>query len=133
MKYLLDTDSCIYIINNRPAKVIKKVREFEPKELAISVITLSELQKGVSKSRHKKKNQQALDRFVAPFHILPFEEREAKVYGEVVSKLEQQGRIIGGSDLLIAAHSLSRKLTLVTNNEKEFCRVEGLKVENWVK
>ncbi len=131
MKYLLDTNICIYIINKRPSEVIGKLRKFKPEEIGISVITLSELQKGVSKSSHKKKNQQALDDFVSVFKILPFEELDAKKYGEIVAKLESQGQIIGGNDLFIAAHSLSRKLTLVTNNEREFNRVAGLKVENW--
>ena len=133
MKYLLDTNICIYIINNRPSKVIGKLRKFKSEEIGISVITLSELQKGVSKSHHKKKNQQVLDNFTSVFKILPFEELDAKVYGEIVVKLERLGQIIGGNDLFIAAHSLSRRLTLVTNNEKEFDRVEGFKVENWAK
>ncbi len=133
MKYLLDTDICIYIINKQTPQVIEKVKTFTPGEIAISVITLSELQKGVSKSLHKKQNQNALDNFISVFTILPFEKPDAKVYGEVVTKLEKQGQIIGGNDLFIAAHSLSRKLTLVTNNEREFTRVEGLCIENWTK
>lgn len=132
MKYLLDTNICIYIINNRPSRVIKKVRKFKPGEIGISVITLSELQKGVSKSLHKKKNQQALDHFMSVFKVLPFEIPEAKVYGDIAARLEKRGQIIGGNDLFIAAHSLSRKLTLVTSNVREFNRVDGLKVENWV-
>ena len=133
MKYLLDTNICIYIINKKPAKVIERARKFKPGEIGISVITLSELQKGVSKSIHKKKNQNALDHFISVFTILPFEKSDAKVYGKVVASLEKQGKIIGSNDLFIASHSLSRKLTLVTNNEKEFTRVEGLKTENWAK
>ncbi len=131
MKYLLDTNMCIYIINNKPSKVINKVRKYKPGEIGISVITLSELQKGVSKSLHKKKNQLALDHFISVFNVLPFEMSEAKVYGDIVAKLEKRGQIIGGNDLFIATHSLSRKLTLVTNNEREFNRVDGLTVENW--
>ena len=133
MKYLLDTDICIYIINKRPAKVIARVRKFEPGNLGISVITLSELQKGVSKSLHKKKNQDVLDHFISVFTVLSYEPSDAKAYGEIVANLEEKGQIIGGNDLFIAAHALSRKLTLVTNNEKEFNRVKGLKIENWAR
>lgn len=133
MKYLLDTDICIYVINKRPAKVIEKLRKFEPGKLGISVITLSELQKGVSKSLHKKKNQDVLDHFISVFTVLSYEPSDAKAYGEVVANLEDKGQVIGGNDLFIAAHALSRKLTLVTNNEKEFNRVKGLKVENWAR
>ncbi len=133
MKYLLDTNICIYIINKKPERVIKKVRKFKPGEIGLSVITLSELQKGVSKSRLKKKNQSALDEFISVFTVLPFETPDAKIYGNVVAQLESKGQIIGGNDLFIAAHSLSRNLTLVTNNEKEFNRVEGLRIDNWAK
>ncbi|MCG8689430.1 MAG: type II toxin-antitoxin system VapC family toxin [Desulfobacterales bacterium] len=133
MKYLLDTDICIYIINKRPAKVIERLRKFEPGNLGISVITLSELQKGVSKSLHKKKNQDVLDHFISVFTVLSYEPSDAKAYGEIVANLEEKGQIIGGNDLFIAAHALSRKLTLVTNNEKEFNRVQGLKIENWAR
>lgn len=133
MKYLLDTDICIYIINKRPAKVIERLRKFEPGNLGISVITLSELQKGVSKSLHKKKNQDVLDHFISVFTVLSYEPSDAKAYGEIVANLEEKGQIIGGNDLFIAAHALSRKLTLVTNNEKEFNRVQRLKIENWAK
>jgi len=133
MNYLLDTNICIYIINKKPERVIKKVRKFKPGEIGISVITLSELQKGVSKSRQKKKNQQALDKFISVFTVLPFEKPDAKSYGNVVAQLESKGQIIGGNDLFIAAHTLSRRLTLVTNNEKEFSRVEGLRIDNWAK
>ena len=133
MKYLLDTDMCIYIINKKPDRVIQRVRKFEPGDLGISVITLSELQKGVSKSLHKKKNQDALNHFISVFSVLSYEPSDAKAYGEIVASLEEKGQIIGSNDLFIAAHALSRKLTLVTNNEKEFSRVQGLKVENWAR
>ena len=133
MKYLLDTDICIYIINKRPAKVIERLRKFEPGNLGISVITLSELQKGVSKSLNKKKNQNVLDHFISVFTVLSYEPSDAKAYGEIVANLEEKGQIIGGNDLFIAAHALNRKLTLVTNNEKEFNRVQGLKIENWAR
>ncbi len=131
MKYLLDTNICIYIINKKPPKVIRKARRFKPGELGISVITLSELLKGVSKSKHRKKNQEALDLFISVFSIVPFEKPDAARYGKIAADLEQKGLIIGANDLFIAAHALSRGLILVTNNEREFKRIKGLKVENW--
>ncbi len=132
MKYLLDTNICVYIINKRPQHVIKKVRSIKPGGIGISVITLSELQKGVSKSLHKKKNQPALDLFISVFTVLAYEQPEAKIYGSIVADLEEKGNIIGGNDLFIAAHAKSRNLTLVTNNVREFERVKGLNVENWI-
>ena len=78
MKYLLDTNICIYIINKKPEKVISKLRKFKPGDMGVSIITLSELQKGVSKSRLKKKNQSALDKFISVFTVLPFEKADAK-------------------------------------------------------
>ncbi len=131
MKFLIDTNICIYIMNKRPPDVIGKFKEIEVGMIAISSITVSELQYGVSKSNFKKQNLTRLEEFLTPFEILSYDQMAAKHYGEIRSMLEKQGHIIGPLDMLIAAHAISRGLILVTNNEKEFKRIQSLKVENW--
>lgn len=132
MKYLIDTNICIYIMNKRPAGVIKKFKQFELGEVGISTITVSELQYGVAKSTHRKENQQRLEQFTAPLEILTYDEMAAGAYGYIRFQLEKDSHPIGPLDLLIAAHALSQNLILVTNNDKEFRRITGLKVENWI-
>ena len=131
MRYLIDTNICIYIMNKRPIELINKFRQLAIGDVGISSITISELQYGISKSKHREKNQQRLHEFLAPLEILAFDEYAVKYYGDIRFQLEQKGKIIGPLDLLIAAHALSKRLILVTNNDKEFKRIEGLKVENW--
>ena len=133
MKYLIDTNICIYIMNKRPKEIIKKFRQFEPGEIGTSTITVSELQYGISKSEHRKKNQLRLEEFITPLEILNYDEEAAGAYGEIRFQLEKRGRPIGPLDLLIAAQAASRDLILVTNNDKEFKRIKKLKVENWAK
>jgi tRNA(fMet)-specific endonuclease VapC len=132
MKYLIDTNICIYIMNKRPAEAIQKFKRFELGQIGISVITISELQYGVSKSKFRKKNEQRLEEFLRPLEILIYDEIAAGTYGSIRFQLEKDGWPIGPLDLLIAAQAISRKLILVTNNEKEFKRVKNLKVQNWV-
>lgn len=131
MNYLIDTNICIYIMNQQPADVIEKFMQHEMGDIAVSSITISELQYGIEKSGNPKKNQSRLDEFLTPFDVLEFGQREARVYGAIRFQLEKNGQPIGPLDLLIAAHAMSEMLVLVTNNEKEFKRIEGLKVENW--
>ena len=131
MKYLIDTNICIYIMNKRPVKVIKKFKHFEIGEVGLSTITVSELQYGVAKSNQKELNRQRLIEFITPLEILTYDELAAEAYGHIRIQLEKSGRPIGPLDTLIAAQALSRNLTLITNNEAEFIRVENLKVENW--
>jgi len=133
MKYLIDTNICIYIMNNRPVGVIKKFKRFNPGEIGISTITVSELQYGVSKSTYRKENQHRLDEFLAPLEIIDYNEIAARTYGDIRFQLENRGKSIGPLDLLIAAHALSRNLIMVTNNDKEFKRIKNLEVENWTK
>ena len=133
MKYLIDTNICIYIMNKHPAKVIKKFKKFELGEIGISTITVSELQYGVAKSAHREKDQQRLGEFIAPLEILTCDEIATITYGDIRFQLEKRGQQIGPLDLLIAAHALSHNLILVTNNDKEFKRIKNLKVENWTK
>jgi len=101
-------------------------------DIAISTITLSELKYGVAKSTHREKNEIALEHFLLPLEILPYDFHAGTVYGDIPAKLESQGLVIGPLDMLIAAHAKALSLTLVTNNVKEFNRVDGLKVENWI-
>ncbi len=133
MKYLIDTNICIYIINKRPTAVIEKFKQFELGEIGISTITVSELQYGVAKSTYRKKNEVRLEEFLAPLEILTYDQTAARVYGDIRFQLEKRGRPIGPLDLLIAAHAISQNLVLITNNDKEFTRIEKLKVENWTK
>ncbi len=132
MNFLIDTNICIYIMNNQPVEVIQKFKRFDVGALGVSSITVSELQYGVAKSRRQQENQQRLNEFLVPFAILPYDELAAKHYGEIRTHLEKNGDLIGPLDLLIAAHALSRDLVLVSNNGREFERVPNLKVENWV-
>ena len=132
MKYLLDTNIIAYIIKKRPVEVFDKLQSVEWEEIAISSIVVAELWFGVAKSQHKEQNKIALENFLAPFTILDFDTKAAEQYAFVRVDLEAKGTIIGANDLLIAAHALSQELILVTNNVKEFGRVENLKIENWV-
>jgi tRNA(fMet)-specific endonuclease VapC len=132
MKYMLDTNICIYLIKHKPTAVLKRFRKTNISEISISSISLSELFYGVSKSSKPEQNFMALTQFVAPLEILPFGSEAAQYYGDLRARLEKQGTPIGSLDMLIAAHALSITSTLVTNNEKEFNRVLGLKIENWL-
>jgi tRNA(fMet)-specific endonuclease VapC len=129
--YLLDTNICIYLINERSTRVFEKLVSLDPAEVAISSVTLAELQYGVEKSEARERNAKALDMFVVPMEVLPFDADAAREYGRVRADLERRGKPIGGMDLMIAAHALSARATLVTNNTREFTRVRGLLVENW--
>ena len=133
IKYIADTDICIYIMNERPPEVIQRFKQFDVGEVCVSAITVSELYYGVSKNQNRKLNKQRVKEFLLPLEILPYDEIAANIYGDIRSQLEKRGKTIGPLDFLIAAHALSRNLVLVTNNEKEFKRVKKLKVENWVK
>jgi tRNA(fMet)-specific endonuclease VapC len=132
MNYLLDTNTCIYIINKKPASALKHIQGKRPDQVAISTITQAELEYGLARSRFPEMNRIALLQFLFPFQILDFDQLAAVQYGTIRSGLESKGKPIGSMDLLIAAQAKSRDLILVTNNEKEFKRIEGLKVENWV-
>lgn len=133
VKYLLDTDICIYIIKNKPKHIVDRFLTHSPGEIGISTISLAELRLGVAKSQFPEKNHLALENMLRPIEILPFNESAAMTYGEIRKILEKAGTPIGAMDYLIAAHSVSIEATLVTNNEREFKRVKKLKMENWVK
>jgi tRNA(fMet)-specific endonuclease VapC len=131
MKYMLDTNICIYLIKQKPTAVLTRLRTTNISEISISSITLSELFYGVSKSSKPEQNFLALTQFVAPLEILPFNGEAAQYYGNLRAHLEKQGTPIGSLDMLIAAHALSLGSILVTNNVKEFRRVPNLNIENW--
>ncbi|MDD3759554.1 MAG: type II toxin-antitoxin system VapC family toxin [Acidithiobacillus sp.] len=128
--HLLDTNICIYIINVRPPQVLAKFREHPSGTVAISTVTACELAFGVAKSQSER-NHRALQMFMAPLEILPFDESVVWQYAQVRSDLERQGQPIGALDMMIAAHALALGAILVTNNTKEFSRVAELKIENW--
>ncbi len=128
---LLDTNICIYIINVRPPQILARFREHPAGSLAVSTITACELAWGVAKSQSER-NQHALQMFLAPLEILPFDASVIWHYGRLRSDLERQGRAIGALDTMIAAHALALDVILVTNNTSEFSRVHGLRIENWV-
>ncbi|PXV61267.1 type II toxin-antitoxin system tRNA(fMet)-specific endonuclease VapC [Halanaerobium congolense] len=133
MKYMLDTNICIYIIKEKPKKVLDKFQTCNIGDICISMVTFAELQYGVEKSQYKDKNQTALASFLGPIEILPFEQNAAIKYGSIRADLENQGRIRGAYDLMIAAHAIAENLILVTNNTKEFKRITDLSLENWAK
>jgi len=132
MKYILDTNICIYIINEKPMKILRKFERYPVHDFGISSITQAELQYGVTKSKNKKTNQDALNEFLLPLTILPFHgDKLIACYGEIRVLLESKGRTIGPLDMLIAAHALSLDLTIISNNIKEFSRVPNIKCKNW--
>jgi tRNA(fMet)-specific endonuclease VapC len=130
MKYLLDTNICIYLINERPMRVVERFKQHRVGDIGVSSITVSELAYGVAKSRSTK-NRAALEQFLLPLHIADYDADAATAYGDLRAKLESLGKPIGPLDTLIAAHAFALGVVLVTNNEKEFKRVPKLKVENW--
>lgn len=131
MKLLLDTNICIYIIKQQPASVLKHFLEYQIGDIGISSITLSELRYGVAKSQHQDKNSKALDQFITPLEVVPFDDAAALAYGSIRATLEKAGTPIGAMDMLIAAHAVALGVPLVTNNTREFERVVGLAVLDW--
>ena len=133
MKYLLDTNICIAIINSKSKNALAKLQECEVGEVAISSITVAELRYGADKSSSKARNHTALDGFLSPFEILDFDQLSAAEYGVIRAQLETKGKPIGPLGTLIAAQAVAHKLTLVTNNEREFKRVSKIaSIENWL-
>ena len=131
MKFLLDTNICIYLIKKKPPQVLQKFKMHVVGEIGLSSITATELWFGVQKSKYATQNQQALEQFLIPLTVVEFNHQAAMTYGRIRAWLEGQGTPIGSLDTLIAAHALSLQVTLVTNNVQEFSRVPSLKLENW--
>ena len=132
MVCMLDTNVCIYVIKKKPIQVLDKLRTFEPGDVAVSSITLAELQYGACKSSRPDRNREALTEFLVPLEVVAFDDSAAVHYGEIRAHLERRRNVIGAMDMLIAAHARSLSLTMVTTNIQEFERVPGLRVENWV-
>lgn len=132
MRYMLDTNICIYVIKHKPEKVFQKLQEVDPSDVCISSVTYAELVHGVEKSAAVDKNRVALSILLANIEILDFDVNAAEGYGKIRADLEKNGTPIGPLDMMIAGHARSLDYTVVTNNVKEFKRVSGLKIENWV-
>ncbi|MBQ3763098.1 MAG: type II toxin-antitoxin system VapC family toxin [Clostridia bacterium] len=132
MKYMLDTNILVYAKNKRPESVLKRLTSLDPADVCISSVTLAEMEYGVFKSLMPEQNQLALMLFLSGIQIEPFDSKAAFEYGKIRAALTKKGTPIGANDLLIAAHAKSLGLILVTNNTREFERVEGLRLENWV-
>jgi Predicted nucleic acid-binding protein, contains PIN domain len=132
MKVLLDTNICVYMIKNNPPEVRKHFEQLVPGDIAVSTITVAELQYGVEKSAAREKNALALEAFILPLEILPFDVDSALIYGKIRAELERQGRPIGGMDMLIAAQAIARDLMLITHNLREFTRIQNLRCASWV-
>lgn len=131
MKFLLDTDICIYALKQNPV-VLRNLLAHERADVAISVITEAELRTGAAKSHSATKTLRSVENFLGPLRTVEFTSEDAAAYASVRAKLERAGTPIGPLDTLIAAQAVARKLILVSNNEREFSRVMGLRVENWV-
>ena len=132
MHYLLDTNICIYLIKKRPPEVLERFRQHSPKDVAISIITLFELQYGVEKSQYPKRSKDALAKFLLPLNLINLDRSSAIEAVIIRVQLEKKGMAIGPYDLLIAGLARSQDMTLVTNNIKEFERIVSLPLENWV-
>lgn len=131
MRYLLDTNICIYLIKQRPPQALAQFRQHSPQDVAISTITLFELEYGVEKSQYRQRSQDALTKFLLPLNLLDLDRFAAADAAVIRAELEKKGLPIGPYDLLIAGLARSQNMTLVTNNTKEFERVDGLLLKNW--
>lgn len=131
MRYMLDTNICIYAIKHKPEKVFQKLQEVVPGDVCVSSVTYAELVHGVEKSVAVEKNRLALSMLLANIEILDFDVDAADCYGKIRADLEKKGTPIGPLDMMIAGHAQSLGYTVVTNNVKEFSRVMDLKIENW--
>jgi len=130
-RYMLDTNICIYLRQNRPPEVTARFRQMQHGDAVLSVITYGELLYGAERSQQRSRALESLGRLVSLLSVVPLSEEAAAAYGEIRAALEARGELMGGNDLWIAAHAKSAGLTLVTNNEREFKRVPGLKLQNW--
>ena len=130
---MLDSDICIYIINNRSDAAQKRLRECKIGEVLLSSIGVSELYFGAYNSAYPDRNLSVLARFVEPFVVAQYDSAAAVCYGKIRADLEKRGAPIGSMDMLIAAHALSINAVLITNNEREYSRIDGLQIENWTR
>ena len=133
MKCLLDTSICIYIIKKKDEGILQKLQSYRDGDIGISSITIAELEYGVAKSKQSHGNRIALVSFLIPFEILNFDQEAAIAYGLIRTWLEKEGKPIGPIDMLLASQARSKGIVLVTENESEFRKIPGLKIENWTK
>jgi tRNA(fMet)-specific endonuclease VapC len=131
LQYMLDTNICIHVIKTYPPVLLERFNALA-EQLCISVITLGELHYGAEKSAHRLRNLQAIEHFSARLDVLSFSPKAAAHYGQVRAELERAGTPVGPHDMLIGAHARSEGLIVVTNNRREFDRMSGLRVENWI-
>ena len=129
--YLLDTNICIFLKNKKSPNVLHKIKEKKHFGIYISSITVAELQFGVYNSKYIERNRISLIKFLTPFSVLNFDDRDAEEFGKIRTTLKNEGKIIGSYDMLIAAQALAKNLILVTDNTKEFCRIKNLTIEDW--
>ena len=132
MRYLLDTNICIYLIKKHPSQLLERFRQHSPRDVAISTITLFELQYGAEKSQYRQRSEDALAKFLLPLNLIDLDRSSAVEAATIRAQLEKEGMPIGAYDLLIAGLARSLDMTLVTNNTREFERIAGLHLENWV-
>ena len=132
MKYLLDTNICIYLIKRRPESIFRVLTSQEAGSVALSTVTVAELYHGAARSQNPERNRAALEQFLIPLVLADFDLEAAITFGVIKTALERNGTPIGPLDTMIAAHALSLDLTLVTNNEREFRHVTELTITNWV-
>ncbi|MDA1262944.1 MAG: type II toxin-antitoxin system VapC family toxin [Planctomycetota bacterium] len=130
---MLDTNICIELLRTGSTKILARMRRYDIDQIAISSLTLAELQFGAEKSRRPLYHKLLLVQFCAPITVLSFDHIAAECYGMVRAALERKGTPIGPLDTLIASHALALGVTLITNNEREFRRIAGLRIENWIK
>ncbi len=131
LQYLLDTNICIHVLKNHPPKLRERFNRLA-ESLCISAITLGELHYGAEKSKKRLENLEAISHFAALLDVLPFSPKAATHYGQIRAELERAGRVCGPHDMLIGAHARSEGMIVVTNNVREFKRMPGLRVENWL-
>jgi len=131
VKYLLDTNICVFLIRRKPATVLARFQQYAINEVGISAVTLAELRYGADKSQRPEQNHAALDAFLVPLALVDFDSHAAECYGSVRADLERRGTPIGPLDTMIAAHAISLGTPLVTNNAAEFSQVPGLQWEDW--
>ena len=131
LRYMLDTNICIYVIKNRPEGLRERFNRLAD-QLCISAVTLAEIIYGAEKSARQIENIKVVEQFAARLDVLPFGERAATHYGQICADLERAGHPIGLHDMMIGGHARSEGLTLVSNNVREFQHIEGLRIDNWV-
>lgn len=132
MKYMLDTNTCIGLIRQKPQSLIERLTDYAPGDVGVSTITVAEFAHGAQKSSQVEQNISALEQFLLPIKVADFNQRASDAYGWVRAFLERQGNVIGSMDVLIGAHALSLDVILVTNNTGEFKRIPNLKMEDWM-